>query len=383
MAKTLSKTTDAKKVRSKKVSSKRSQNAHTQKISKDFFAPFRRFGRKIKRTFRRLKLRYREWRGQHPRYHRSFRRSYRDEYRRKTNTPGLLHHAMLTFQTLFKYWRTFLPFIVLMTILYIVAVGLLSEDMYQQFNDAIDSGSTSLASGEVGNFARAAILLISSVTTGGLSTGMSEVQFAFMIGLFLIMWLVTIFLLRHFLAGEQPRLRDGLYNALAPLISTFLVFAVIFVQAIPIMLVVITYSAAQLTDFLSTPFYALVYFIFAALMILISAYLLSSSLIALVAVTAPGVYPLKALFAAADMMSGRRIKFIIRLIYLIIVVAFIYIIIMLPVILIDLWLKSIWSWLVGWPIVPLFLLIVTCFVFIYATTYLYLYYRWLLDYQEK
>lgn len=104
---------------------------------------------------------------------------------------------------------------------------------------------------------------------------------------------------------------------------------------------------------------------------------------ALVAVTAPGVYPMTALFAASDLMAGRRLKMILRIIYLIFVIAIVYIITMLPIILLDLWFKSMWSWIAGWPIVPFFLLVVTCFVFIYATTYIYLYYRWLLDYKEK
>lgn len=270
-----------------------------------------------------------------------------------------------------------------MTVAYIVLVGLLSEDLYQQFQTSIDETSTGLANGQIGNFAKAGLLLISTITTGGLDTGMGEVQVVFMVALFLIMWLVVIYLLRHFLAGGRPKLRDALYNALSPLISTLLVFVVIFIQAIPLMLVAITYSAAVMTDFLSTPFYALVYFIFAALMVLISAYLLSSSLMALVAVTAPGIYPMSALLNASDLMAGRRIRLLLRLFYLFFVIAIIYLITMLPIILIDLGLKNLWSWLAGWPIVPFFLLVVTCFVFVYATAYLYRYYRWLLDYKEQ
>ena len=322
-------------------------------------------------------------RAKHVHLHKSFKRSYREDYMRQTSTPGLLSHAMITFKTLFKHWRTFLPFIALMVFLYIFAVGLMSEDFYKQFQDTIDETSTELSAGKLGNFAKAGFLLISTVTTGGLDTGMGESQTVFMLILFLIMWLVTIFLLRHFLAGEKPRLRDGLYNALTPLLSTFVVFAVMFVQAIPLMLVIITYSAAVMTNFLATPFYALLYFIFVALMLLLSGYLLSSSIMALVAVTAPGVYPMTALFAASDLMAGRRVKMVVRLLYLIFVIALIYIIVMMPIILLDLWFKSMWSWIGSWPIVPFFLLATTCFVFIYATTYLYLYYRWLLDYKEK
>lgn len=337
----------------------------------------------VTKSFQKLQARYQKFRGPHRKYHKSFHRSYREDYRRETKTPGLLSHAMTTFQTIFQHWRTFLPFLALMVGLYILIVGIMSEDFYKQYQEALDYSTESLAMGDIGNFARAGMLLLSTVTTGGFSSGMSDSQVVFMILLFLIMWMVTLFLLRHFLAGEHPKLRDGLYNALGPLLSTLLIFAVIFIQAIPLMLVIITYSAAVMTGFLSTPFYALVYFLFATTMILLSAYLLSSSIMALVAVTTPGMYPMKALAAASDLMAERRIKFVLRLLYLIFVVALIYIIIMMPVILIDLLLKSWWYWISGWPIVPFFLLTTTCFVFIYATTYIYLYYRWLLDYKEK
>ncbi len=330
---------------------------------------------KIQSAWRKLQ----DFRAQHIHLHKSFKRSYREDYARPTKTPGLLSHAMLTFKQIFKHWRTFGLLLVLMTGLYITLVGLMSEEFYSQMQDTVESTNAELAQGELGSFAKAGLLLISTITTGGLDTGMGDVQTVFMILLFLMIWLVVIFLLRHFLAGEKPKLRDGLYNAFAPLFSTLLIFILVFVQCIPIMLVVITYSAAVMTNFLATPFYALVYFIFAALMILLSCYLLSSSLIALIAVTAPGLYPMKAVLAASDMMAGRRVKFIIRLIYLIIVVVLIYIIVMLPVILLDMWLKGMINWLKNWPIVPFFLLVVTCFVFIYLATYLYLYYRWLLE----
>lgn len=322
-------------------------------------------------------------RAQHVHLHKSFKRSYREDYLRQTETPGLLNHAMITFKTIFAHWKTFGLLIVLMVFLYIFCVGLMSEEFYQQFQTAIDESSAEIAGGDIGNFAKAGLLLVSTVATGGLDVGMGEVQTVCMVILFLILWLVTIFLLRHFLAGENPKLRDGLYNSLGPLLSTLVAFAVIFIQAIPLMLVIITYAAAVTTGFLNTPFYALLYFIFAAVMLLLSAYLLSGSLMALIAVTSPGMYPLRALFAASDLMAGRRTRLVLRVLYLLVVIAFIYIITMLPIILLDLWLKSMWSWIASWPIVPFCLFAVTCFVFIYFTTYLYLYYRWLLDYREQ
>ena len=72
-------------------------------------------------------------------------------------------------------------------------------------------------------------------------------------------------------------------------------------------------------------------------MLLLSGYLLSSSIMALVAVTSPGIYPLTALFAASDLMSGRRLKFTLRMIYLILVLVLVFILVMLPIILLDMW----------------------------------------------
>lgn len=375
MAKLHSKTSQKSKKPTKTVAQKtQDKMGYLESLQDDFD--------KLKKRFATLRQKWQNFRKGRVNPHKSFRRSYREDYVRKTETPGLLSHAMTTFQMIFKHWRTFLPLVIIMTFAYMILVGLLSEDIYLQFQESIDETGAELAGGKIGNFAKAGLLLLSTVTTGGLDSSMGEAQMVFMIFLFLVMWLVTIYLLRYFMVGGKPKLRDGLYNALAPLISTLLIFVVISIQAVPMMLVVITYSAALNTGFLSTPFYALVYFIFASVMILISAYLLSSSLMALVAVTAPGLYPMQAMFSAADLMNGRRTKLIIRVIYLLLVIGFVYVITLTPVILLDLWLKSMWEWIYGVPIVPFCLLMVTCFVFIYATTYLYRYYRWLLDYKE-
>ena len=86
-------------------------------------------------------------------------------------------------------------------------------------------------SAKFGVFARAALLLSSTVATGGLDSGTDEVGRSFMFILFLVMWLVTVYLVRHFMAGHKLKLRDALYNALAPLISTLIVLIVVLIQA--------------------------------------------------------------------------------------------------------------------------------------------------------
>ena len=316
--------------------------------------------------------------------HRSFRRSYREDYERKTEIPGLMSHAAATFKIIREHRKIFFPLIALVVLLYIVLIGLMSESTFVDFKNSVDRTNQDIINGRLGNLGRAGLTLIGTVTSGGLTT-MNDAQKVFSVLLFMITWLVSIYLTRHLLAGHKPRMRDGLYNALAPLISSFFVALIIFIELIPIMIVVITYQAAVSTEFLKTPFYALLYFIFASLLSILSVYLTSSSLLGLIAVSAPGLYPLTAIETARNLVAGRRIRFLVRLVYLILCVAFLYVIVVLPAILLDILIKGAFPWLndLGIPFVPFVLLLVTVFVFVFISIYSYLFYRQLLDYKDN
>ena len=315
--------------------------------------------------------------------HKSFRRTYREDYKRDLEIPGVFAHVAKSFELIFKNWKIFLPLMLIAVVLGVLFIGLMSEETYVSYQTSLDETSAELSIGDLNGVAKAGLLLFSTILSGGLSSSASEATVVFSVVIFLIVWLVTIYVIRHVFANQKIKLRDALYNSTTPLISTFLVFALAVVQCIPIFLLIVVYSAAVQTDFLATPFYAFVFFVFALVMIIISAYFLSSSLIALVAVSAPGLYPMTALHAASDLMRGRRTKFIFRLIAFIVVLAIIWVIVMLPLILIDLGLKSALDWLSGFPFTPFCLLIMTCFSAIFLSAYLYIYYRYLLDYDKE
>lgn len=314
--------------------------------------------------------------------HKTFRRSYREDYKRDIEVPGIMHHSAVTFRVIFKNWKLFLPLIVIAVVAAVAFIGLMNESTYQQFQTVLDQTTEQMEKGDIGVVAKSGLLLISTVTTGGLSSEASESGTVFAVLIFLILWLTTIFILRHRLAGRKIKLRDALYNAMTPLVSSFVVFVVAVIQCIPIFILIIVYSAAVQTEFLATPFYALIFFIFAALMILLSGYLLSSSLMAMVAVSAPGLYPIQALRTASELMMGRRVKFVLRLVGLIFVLAVTWVAVMLPLIVFDLFMKQ-FEWTHGVPFVPVCLLVMTCFTGVYISAYLYLYYRWTLGYDTK
>ncbi len=327
------------------------------------------------------------------RLHQSFKRSYREDYVRELEVPGLLYHAASAFKIIFKNKKIFFGLIFLAVFLNIAFVGILSEETYVNFQDALDVAASEDVTDEAevadqfserfGSLAKAGMVLASTILTGGLNQSMSEVQQAFAIIIFLILWLTTIYLLRHILVEHKPKLRDGLYNSLAPILSTGCVLVVAFIQAIPLMLVLVLHSTAVSTNFLSTPFYALIFFIFAALLTIFSLYLLSGTVIALIAVTIPGIYPMAALKTASDLVAGRRIRLLIRIIYMFFVLIVVWAIVMIPIILLDFWLKNSFDWIEGTPIVPFFLLFMFCFSTVYMATYMYLFYRRMLVYDNK
>ena len=311
--------------------------------------------------------------------HRSFKRSYREDYNRPLETPGLVAHATSTLKIIFKNWRIFVPLIIVIVAANIILVGLMSEDTYVAVQDSIEESNEALQYGELGRVAKSGLLLISTVTTGGLTKGMTEVQQVFAILLFAITWLCTIYYLRHLLAGNHPKMRDGLFNALTPLISSICIIAVVFIHAIPILVFMVLYSTALSTEFLAQPLYAFLFWLVGSLLLLLSAYLLPTSLLALVAVSVPGIYPIRALYAATDLVQGRRTKFIIRLLFGLLFLAVIWVIIMMPIIWLDLVIKQNVEILAGFPFVSLCLQIMTMFSFVYITAYIYLYYRRMLD----
>ena len=318
------------------------------------------------------------------RLHRSFKRSYYEDYQRKTELPSLTSQASAAFKMFFKFWKIFLPLLLIFVGIYIFLIGAMSENTLADVRANVEQTNKDVADGKIGTVGKAGLTLLGIISTGGLTT-MNDAQVVIAVLLFAIIWLVTIYLARHLLAGHQEiKMRDGFYSALSPLVSTLVVGLIIFLEAVPIMLTVIVFQVALTTEFLSTPFYALLFFMFAALMITLSLYLLSSSFFAIIVVSAPGLYPLTAVRMAKNLIMGRRLRFLIRVFYLVIIVALLYLLLLMPAIILDGVLKAQFAWLAESkiPFVAIIQLTITVFIFIYLSIYFYLFYRALLDYND-
>jgi len=233
--------------------------------------------------------------------------------------------------------------------------------------------------GALGTVQKAGVLFISAVSAGA-STEITEAQQIFSVLIFLLVWLTTVWLLRNLLAGHKVRLRDGLYNSGSPIFATVIVVLIIAVQLIPAAIAVIGYEAALSSGLLESGAAAMLFWIGAALLVILSTFWITSSLFAMIIVTLPGMYPYQAIKSAGDIVTGRRIKILLRWVWMALVVALTWAIILIPMILLDMGVKSLWPAVEWLPIVPVTLIILAAGSAIWTAAYVYLLYRKVVEY---
>lgn len=310
--------------------------------------------------------------------HRSFRTTRHRDYTRSLRLPGYWSFTNKVRKTLWQHKKIFLWLAAIYAILTAILVGIASQDSYSQISDTLRTTGTDLFNGNWGEVGRAGILLLVGAT-GGSTTVLTEAQQIYAVLLTLLTWLTAVWLLRAILADKRPKLRDGLYSAGAPILSTLLVVLVGVVQLFPVVIAVIGFGGASSAGLFNGGVEAMVFWAVAALLIALSLYWLTSTLLALVIVTLPGMYPMRAIRAAGDLVIGRRFRILLRLLWLLLITAVIWAIIMIPVIVFDAWLKGI-SPAVQWlPIVPIVLLVMATVTTIWMASYVYILYRGIVD----
>lgn len=310
--------------------------------------------------------------------HRSFKRSIHRDYVRSLKLPGYFAFTKEVFSLLKEHARLFLSLIVVFSIISSLLVGFASQDTFRTLGETLDETSQSFFSGAAGEVGKAGLLLVTSLN-GTLSTESTDIQQVYGIFILLLIWLTTVWLLRAIFSGQRPTLRQGIYSSGAPIVATFLILLVMLLQTIPAALATIAYSAALTTDFLSNPLISIVFFFVALLLILLSTYLLISTFFAMVVVTLPGMYPWKAIRTAGDMVVGRRLRILFRIVWMLMLIALSWIIVMIPMILLSNWLQSTVSQIAWIPFIPVLLVVMSTATTVLAGTYVYVLYRKVLD----
>lgn len=310
--------------------------------------------------------------------HRSFRRTRRRDYVRELQLPGYISFTHYVNKTLWSNRKLFLWLAVIYLALFVVLIGLGSQDTYNTLTDTLQETSKNLTNGDLSQLGQAGTLFL-AISTAGISGTLTEAQQIYAVLLVLLVWLTSVWLLRNKLAGHKIRLRDGLYNAGAPIVTLFLVCLVLVAQLLPILIAFIGYSAANSSGLLNGGVEAMLFWFAACLLGLLSLFWVTSTLFGMIIVTLPGMYPLKALRSAGELVLGRRIRILLRWLWMFLVVIVFWAIILIPMIVFDLWLKSIWPAFANFPLIPIVLALLGALTVIWVSSYVYLLYRKVVD----
>ncbi|MDB5187317.1 MAG: hypothetical protein JWM07_789 [Candidatus Saccharibacteria bacterium] len=313
--------------------------------------------------------------------HRSFRRTYRRDYTRSLLLPGYWAFTRYVQKILWSNRKLFLSVITIYVILTVTLISFASEDTYMQMRDTLNNTGEGMFDGVWGELTKASLLLAAGATgalnNANLGSQAQSQIYAVIIGL--LTWLTTVWLLRAILAGHKPKMRDGLYNAGAPIVPTFLVSTVIILQLLPLAVAIFAYNAAVTSGLLEGGIEAMMYWGVAGLLVVLSLYWITSTLLALVVVTLPGMYPMRALRTAGDLVVGRRVRILLRLLWMALVLIVTWALIVIPIILLDGWMKQAWDWIWWLPLVPITLLMMGSVTVIWVASYIYLLYRKIVD----
>lgn len=140
-------------------------------------------------------------------------------------------------------------------------------------------------------------------STGGTSNAAAGV---YQLILFIIASLAVIWALRHALAGERIKTRDAYYKGMYPLVPYSLVMLVIALQLLPALIGMSAYQLVIISGVAASTAEVIIWGLMALGTVLISMYLLASSIIALYVVTLPNMTPMMALRSARKLVKARR-----------------------------------------------------------------------------
>ncbi len=295
--------------------------------------------------------------------------------------PGYIGLTVDVSRFLRRHWKTFLLLSLMYAVLLVFVGAITSQDTYSQISSLLKESGANLFGEGIGKIGEAGLLAVSAFATWPSSLGTDQQIYVALILLFV--WLVTVWLSREFLQNRHPKLRDGLYNAGAPQLSTMVVLLVLIVQLLPLAIVALVYGALKSVSILDGGFGNMLFWVFTIAVATLSLYWITSTIIALVVVTLPGMYPGKALRISSDLVVGRRVRVMSRLLWGLAVVFLLWMIVIIPAVLLDTVVKSTWSGLANVPFVPYVGAMMSAGSVVWYATYVYLLYRRIVDDDAK
>lgn len=313
--------------------------------------------------------------------HRSFRRTRRRDYTRSLEIPGYITFTTEVNHILRTHWKLFLALTLLYALIMVVLGAITSQDVYASVVELLSGAGKDVTNGGVATLAEAALVALATFASGG--NNLTAEQSVYLGFTLMFVWLATVWLLRELMAGRKPRLRDGLYNSGAPVLSTVGVLLVIAFQLIPVGVTMLIYAGLSAMGAVSEGFGAMLFWLFAGVVAAMVLYWVTSTILALVVVTIPGMYPLRAVRIAGDLVVGRRLRILLRLLWGAALAFGTWAIVLVLAVLLDNTIKMSLPDTGSFSVVPYVGAIISAFAMIWFAAYVYVFYRKVVDDDAK
>ncbi len=227
-----------------------------------------------------------------------------------------------------KYKRLFIAISLIYFVLSLILVtGLVGgADLSQiktTLQDALQGSNVEITTG---------VALFGVLVSGG-GTNVSEVGSLYQSILVVIMSLVFIWVFRQTYAKNKISVRDAFYRSTSPLIPFLLVLIVIGLQFLPLLAGTTVYSIVISQGLAVSMAEKFLWLLLLLSLVLLTLYMVSSSLFALYIVTLPEVTPMQALRSARDLVRHRRWSIMRKIIFLPVAVLLLAAMVMIPVLL--------------------------------------------------
>lgn len=180
-------------------------------------------------------------------------------------------------------------------------------------------------------------LTLFSVLLGNANSTASDVAGAYQSMLLIIISLVLIWALRQSLAEKKitVTVRDAFYKGLYPIVPFLLVLLVIGLQLMPLVIANFLYSVVFGGGLAATVLEQWLWGMLVGMLVLLTLYMVTSSIFALYIVTLPNVRPFQALRSARDLVRFRRWMIMRKVLFLPFALLILAAIIVLPIIIVS------------------------------------------------
>ncbi len=304
--------------------------------------------------------------------HRSFYLTTHAQAVRQINISGYGRFVTEVWRMVRDNWLIYLKITLLMTLAIIAVVGV--SNAHSNYVDTREA----MEKVDLHPFLKQAGLVTQAIITSLTVTDANRQAATFII--VAVAWLSLIFIARRVYSGNQLRLRDAIYSAGTPLVPMMVLLVAVLVQLLPLALVLISYSAITGAGYINqgVAIENMAAWCVILAVLVLTIYWMVTSLLTLVSVTIPGLYPMRAYYETSIQVAGRRVKILFRILMMFLPLLALWALVLIPTVLLDSILKP-----KTFPVVQLVVSLLAAISCTWVSAYMYVLYRRILDSPEQ